>query len=380
MFQCFYKLYLIAFIANFYICVSFRGVLYWLLSPLDYSRDFLLFHISNNFLLYARPLSSGFQLLEGKPNLPWWVSTSQHLLQCPHCSWAGALAPCCLQGALPRKKNQREMSGSERARVCLQLPPFPTSFLTLHLAWSSWKCLLLAVPGEWSCFSIEGVGFTGLVKYGLPPPSWKPRMLGSVVWLLAALSSGDLNSQKGHQDWGLGTPTGLPWVEGEGKGFPKSIGAVAWGYPESHCPCDHSDQEWTPHPTSEVTFGRFETICHVWCQENWGKVCKCGLGIEEKGKRPLFWVLGWGHCEGTQGKANSDSVTIHLNGELGIPLLSLARPKAQASEIWEELFCWVWSPWWGAGGALWVVGCGWEASHGNTNSWGNTEKVHTFPQ
>lgn len=26
----------------------------------------------------------------------------------------------------------------------------------------------------------------------------------------------------------------------------------------SHCPCDHSDQAWTPHPTSGVTFGRFE--------------------------------------------------------------------------------------------------------------------------
>lgn len=71
MFQCFYKHYLTAFIANFYICVSFQGILYWLLSAVDYSHDFLLFCISNIFLLYARPLFSGFSAprREAKPPL-----------------------------------------------------------------------------------------------------------------------------------------------------------------------------------------------------------------------------------------------------------------------------------------------------------------------
>lgn len=374
MFQCFYKHYLNAFIANFYICVSFQGVLYWLLSPLDYSHDFLLFCISNNFLLYARPLFSGFSAPRGEAKPP---------LAGKHQPLPSAMSPllvgrCCLLSTRSLSKEE-ESEWDVRVRKGPGLPatphfakfrphpPFGMKLLKGPSSGCPWGVVL---------FLLRGVGFTGLVKCALPLPSWKPRML---VRLLEALSGGALNSQKGHQDWRLGILTSLPWMGGGGKVFPKGTGAAAWGYSVT-VPVITLTRRGLPIQLLESHSEDLRTICHVWSQENWGKVCRCGLGIEEKGKRSLFWVLGRVHCEGAQGKASSDSVTVHLNGERGIPLLSLARPKAQASEIWEELFCRVWSPWrWGRG-ALWVVGCGREASHRGTNSWANTEKVHKFPQ
>lgn len=279
MFQCFYKHYLNAFIANFYICVSFQGVLYWLLSPLDYSHDFLLFCISNNFLLYARPLFSGFSAPRGEAKPP---------LAGKHQPLPSAMSPllvgrCCLLSTRSLSKEE-ESEWDVRVRKGPGLPatphfakfrphpPFGMKLLKGPSSGCPWGVVL---------FLLRGVGFTGLVKCALPLPSWKPRML---VRLLEALSGGALNSQKGHQDWRLGILTSLPWMGGGGKVFPKGTGAAAWGYSDSHCPCDHSDQAWTPHPTSGVTFGRFED--NLSC-------VKSG----ELGQSLQMWPGNWGERE-----------------------------------------------------------------------------------
>ena len=186
------------------------------------------------------------QLLEGKPGLPWGVGSPP----VPPVTSPLLVLRCCLLSIRSSSKEEEPECGS-RVRNGPSLPAAsplcqcPSSPSTWHEApesaflWLPLESVLASPSRRWAL-----LGQWSAVCH---PQTRKPRMLGSVVWLLAALSGCALNSQKDHQDWGLVTYARV---------FPKDTGAAALGSPRAITVPVVTLTRRGLHPATGITSGK----------------------------------------------------------------------------------------------------------------------------